>query len=78
MGPALDDAVVQESAAGRDWRTTPLWGLSNRARFLHDGRARTVRAAILAHDGEAAHSVARFRELSGDELADLLSFLSSL
>jgi CxxC motif-containing protein (DUF1111 family) len=78
MGPALDDAVVQESAAGRDWRTTPLWGLSSRARFLHDGRARTLRAAILAHDGEAAHAVARFRELAGDELDELMTFLASL
>ena len=53
LGPALDDGVVQGDAGGRDWRTTPLWGLGARPRFLHDGRARTVRAAILAHGGEA-------------------------
>ncbi|HEV2774187.1 MAG TPA: di-heme oxidoredictase family protein, partial [Solirubrobacteraceae bacterium] len=45
MGRALDDRVVQGSAAGADWRTTPLWGLGDRARFLHDGRARSIEAA---------------------------------
>src|SRR5262249_35012948 len=34
MGRALDDAVVQGLANGHDWRTTPLWGLHQRARFL--------------------------------------------
>ncbi len=53
MGPGLNDGVVQGQAQGSDWRTTPLWGLSVRARFLHDGRARTIEAAILAHGGEA-------------------------
>ena len=53
MGRALDDGVTQGQASGHDWRTTPLWGLRERSRFLHDGRARTVEAAILAHGGEA-------------------------
>ena len=78
MGPGLDDAVVQESAAGRDWRTTPLWGLSDRTRFLHDGRADSLRAAILAHGGEAAAAQQRFRSLSNDQLRSLLEFLRTL
>ena len=61
MGRALDDRVVQHSAAGPDWRTTPLWGLADRTRFLHDGRARTLEAAILAHGGEARRARERFR-----------------
>ena len=78
VGPALDDGVVQDHARGRDWRTTPLWGLSLRTRFLHDGRARTLRAAILAHDGEAARAIERFRTLSSEELGHLMEFLGSL
>lgn len=78
MGPALDDAVVQESAGGADWRTTPLWGLSDRTRFLHDGRADSVEAAVLAHGGEAEWARERFRSLSEDELRSLLEFLRGL
>jgi CxxC motif-containing protein (DUF1111 family) len=78
MGPVLDDGVIQGDAAGRDWRTTPLWGLGQRLRFLHDGRARTIQAAIQAHGGEATHAVQQFGALSPDAKAALLTFLSSL
>ena len=54
LGPDLDDKVVQGRASGRDWRTTPLWGLGLRPRLLHDGRAHTIAEAIAAHGGEAA------------------------
>ena len=54
MGRALDDRVVQGSARGAEWRTAPLWGLSSRPRYLHDGRADSIEAAIVAHGGEAA------------------------
>jgi CxxC motif-containing protein (DUF1111 family) len=75
MGPALDDGVVQGSAAGPDWRTTPLWGLGDRTRFLHDGRAGSLEAAILAHGGEAQRATQRFRALSGERRSRLLAFL---
>jgi mono/diheme cytochrome c family protein len=78
MGPALDDRVVQGSAKGKDWRTTPLWGLGTRPRLLHDGRAAAVKEAILAHDGEAGDVARGFRNLSASEQAALLSFLSAL
>ncbi len=78
MGPALDDGVPQGQAGGRDWRTTPLWGLGTRSRYLHDGRARTVRAAVLAHGGEAALAARRFRDLSPDARDALLAFLNAL
>jgi CxxC motif-containing protein (DUF1111 family) len=78
MGPALDDGVVQGSAGGRDWRTTPLWGLSDRKRFLHDGRAGNLEAAILAHGGEANAAQQRFRSLSNDERRSLLEYLRTL
>jgi CxxC motif-containing protein (DUF1111 family) len=74
----LTDNVVQGSADGTDWRTTPLWGIGSRRRFLHDGRAKTVRDAILAHGGEAAVAADRFRQLSTGSQGALLDFLSTL
>jgi CxxC motif-containing protein (DUF1111 family) len=78
MGRALDDRVVQGSAAGSDWRTTPLWGLRDRVRFIHDGRARSVEAAILAHGGEAERARQRFRSLTTEARRSLLTFLRTL
>jgi CxxC motif-containing protein (DUF1111 family) len=78
LGPALDDRVIQGSARGKDWRTTPLWGLGLRPRLLHDGRATGVKEAVLAHDGEAAEAVRAFRVLTEPERATLLTFLNSL
>jgi CxxC motif-containing protein (DUF1111 family) len=55
-----------------------MWGLGTRPRLLHDGRARTIVAAIMAHGGEAASAVGHFRELSSSERDILLAFLQSL
>lgn len=52
-------------------------GVSN-ARYLHDGRARTIQEAILWHGGEAANSRANFEALSPADRALLLEFLNSL
>jgi CxxC motif-containing protein (DUF1111 family) len=78
IGAAMDDRVVQGEATGKDWRTTPLWGLSERGRFLHDGRATSIRDAILAHDGEAAAAIKAFRQLDRDQQATLLAFLLAI
>lgn len=78
MGPELDDKVAQSGAGGRDWRTSPLWGLGRRERLLHDGRARNVTEAIDGHGGEADAARARFRRLSNEERGSLLAFLEGL
>jgi CxxC motif-containing protein (DUF1111 family) len=78
MGPALNDGIVQSSATGAEWRTTPLWGLRLRTRFLHDGRAATPAEAILTHDGEGAAAARAFRQLAHDDRKALLDFLSVL
>lgn len=78
LGPDLDDKVTQGQASGRDWRTTPLWGLGARQRFLHDGRARTIMEAIMAHGGEATTARQRFLRLLPQDSDALLAFLSSL
>ena len=78
LGPDLDDKVVQGQAAGRDWRSTPLWGLGARPRLLHDGRAQTIAAAIMAHGGEATSAVRHFMSLSSTARDTVLTFLRSL
>jgi uncharacterized integral membrane protein (TIGR00698 family) len=78
MGPSLDDKIVQGSATGADWRTTPLVGLRTRERYLHDGRAATFRDAILAHGGEAEVVRKRLLELNEADQQTVYMFLSSL
>jgi uncharacterized integral membrane protein (TIGR00698 family) len=78
MGPTLDDKISQGEATGRDWRTMPLHGLGVRTRYLHDGRADTLRAAIVAHDGEALIIRDRFIERSAAEQEELYRFLRGL
>jgi uncharacterized integral membrane protein (TIGR00698 family) len=78
MGPALDDRITQGEATGADWRTTPLLGLGARSRYLHDGRATTLRDAILAHGGEAEIVRNRFFGLSEAERAQVYRFLGGL
>jgi len=78
IGPALNDGIVQDDATSAEWRTTPLWGLRLRTRFLHDGRAATLAEAILTHDGEGAAAARAFRQLTQDDRKTLLDFLSGL
>jgi CxxC motif-containing protein (DUF1111 family) len=75
---SLGDGIVQGTAGARQMRTAPLWGLRVRTRFLHDGRASTLEAAILSHDGQGAEARDAFGALSGSDARDLLAFLRSL
>ncbi len=73
---------------GGSYRTAPLWGLGRAGRvrsgqdgghtLLHDGRATSIEAAILAHDGEAEASRARFAQASRLQRQDLLDWLGGL
>jgi hypothetical protein len=78
MGPALADGMEMGSAKGGQWRTAPLWGLASRRFLLHDGRASTIEASILAHDGESRRSRERFQGLSLTDRNKVLAFLRSL
>ncbi len=75
---ALGDGIVQGTATGRSMRTAPLWGLSARPTFLHDGRASTPEAAILAHAGQGSDARDRFTRLRTGARVALLGFLRSL
>ena len=79
MGPELSDAHGNtDGIAPERWLTRPLWGVAESPPYLHDGRAATIPAAILAHDGEAATQRASFAALSERERQDLHLFLLSL
>lgn len=84
MGEGLADNRPDFAANGREWRTTPLWGLGltatvNKHTFLlHDGRARNVMEAIMWHGGEAQASRDHVRRLPKGDRDALLAFLASL
>lgn len=75
---ALGDAIVQNSAGGREMRTAPLWGLRFQNSYLHDGRAATPDQAIRAHDGQGKASATRYATLTDAQRAQILAFLNSL
>ena len=84
MGPELAD-ICLGLALNTEFRTEPLMGLGlstrlteGKARFLHDGRARSIDEAIQLHGGEAAASRDRFIALSPADRKALLEFLGSL
>ncbi|MDQ3696665.1 MAG: thiol oxidoreductase [Gemmatimonadota bacterium] len=84
MGDGLADNRPDGSATGREWRTTPLWGLRLMRHFLngeefllHDGRARTVAEAILLHGGEAQRARDAFAALTPAQRTALLDFVES-
>ena len=85
MGPELDDQYTEGVALTSEWRTAPLWGIGlaesaqgGQGFFLHDGRARSLRAAIDFHGGEAAAARDAFRRLTPAEQELILAFLRSL
>jgi len=65
-------------AATRQMRTAPLWGARFNTQFLHDGRAKTVRDAILAHDGQGKAARDAFAALGTDAQNLLIKFVNSI
>jgi CxxC motif-containing protein (DUF1111 family) len=86
MGSGLADRVSQGSAGPDEFRTAPLWGLGQRAFFLHDGRATPANGGLLqaieAHAGQGSEAnivIQLFNnQLSNQQKQDLLNFLRSL
>ena len=84
LGEGLADGRPDFEANGREWRTTPLWGISMAERvsgetfYLHDGRARSVSEAILWHEGEAQQARNDFVAMEKSERQALLAFVKSL
>ena len=82
MGPQLAAPSAQPAVGGAIaadvWLTRPLWGLADSAPYLHDGRAATVTAAIVAHGGEADGARAAFIAAPKADQQALAVFLLSL
>jgi len=84
MGPELEDHLRSGLAFGNEWRTTPLWGIglqtvvNGHSQFLHDGRARNLKEAILWHGGEGEVSREIFKRMSKEDRDALIIFLESL
>ncbi|WP_428354933.1 di-heme oxidoredictase family protein [Methyloprofundus sp.] len=84
MGEGLADNRPEFLANGREWRTTPLWGIgmtetvNGHTNFLHDGRARNLMEAILWHNGEAETSKQRVLSFDAEQRNALIKFLESL
>lgn len=79
---APEGAVLVEQDLGvapTEFRTAPLWGLSDTAPYLHDGSTWTVHDAVTAgHFGEATASRLAFEALSEGAQADLVAYLNTL
>ncbi len=73
-----DGDVCGAGVAPGEYRTTPLWGLRHRDRYMHDGLSTDLAASISRHGGEAAASRDAFDALPPEGRAALLRFLSSL
>lgn len=85
MGSQLDDGIKEGSAESYEWRTAPLWGLGlagsaqgGQMFLMHDGRASTIREAIMLHGGEGEQSKNNFAALPAEAQEKVISFLRSL
>jgi CxxC motif-containing protein (DUF1111 family) len=72
------DGIIQGDAQGSEFRTPPLWGITDTAPYLHDGSARTIAEAIRSHGNQGAAARDAFMRLSFLEQRALLDFLDSI
>jgi len=87
MGPCLADNIVQGNVQGDEFRTAPLWGVSQRVFFMHDGRTPNIVQAIEDHfcnantqfqASEANAVINAFNALTPTNQQDLVNFLRIL
>lgn len=78
MGVALADPIASHGIPASHFLTRSLAGVGATGPWLHDGRATTLSAAILAHGGDAARARDGFKALQADEQAHLVRFLENL
>jgi len=71
-------AFIEPAEYEQEWKTPPLWGVSDSAPYWHDGRAETLKEAILLHGGEADRARAAYQQLDQEDQQSLLGFLQSL
>ena len=75
------DGIVQGGPADtiNKLRTTPLWGLRTKTRFMHDLKSESLKEAINHHRGEARDVIENFQEeLTPAQQQQVITFLNSL
>jgi hypothetical protein len=99
MGPCLEDPSFQGASgvysqgtdvmhiltAPREYLTRPLWGVADTGPWLHDGRALTLKDAIMMHGdsntckgSEANAVIDRFENLQPSQQDEVVDFLLTL
>ena len=76
--PLPDVPFPAEEPKPGEWKTPALWGVADSAPYLHDGGARTLRDAILRHNGDAKAVTEAYRKLSAPDQEAVLAFLRTL
>ncbi len=77
MGPDFR-GMSEPGAPSGSFQTKPLWGVSETAPYMHDGRAETIQHAILAHDGEGKAAKVAYQALPALEKRALVGFVLDL
>jgi len=62
----------------KEFLTRPLWGVSGKVAYGHDGRSVNLAEVILRHGGEAQEARDAFAELEAEKRGAVLEFLRSL
>jgi CxxC motif-containing protein (DUF1111 family) len=75
-GDGIVQAGPQDTA--QKMRTSPLWGLGSKSRYMHDLASLTLEDAIARHKGEARQVRHRFNALTAVQQQQLIAFLKSL
>ena len=87
MGPELADgismgmpqfSVITPLITVDEFRTQPLWGVRLHGPWLHDGRADTMRDAILMHGGEGQQSRDAYDALIPSDQEAVIRFLEAI
>ncbi len=87
MGPCHADNVVQGNVQGDEFRTAPLWGVSQRVFFMHEGATTDIVQAVEMHycaanstypASEANAVVNAFNALTTAKQQQLINFLRSI
>jgi CxxC motif-containing protein (DUF1111 family) len=75
---SIAEVVEVPTNPQQEWKTPPLWGVRDSYPYMHDGRAATLREAILMHGGEAERSAGMFKVATADEQQAIITFLETL
>ena len=76
--PPFVPGIEDGDASITEFRTAPLWGLSQTAPYFHTGFADTIDEAIRFHSGEALDIRVMYVLLPAKDKEALLAFLNTL